>query len=123
MIPSSLKKLAMGIVPYGDKGGKDESEASDSEASSHSTINRVDSSEHGSPGSPVRSRSNSGAPSERTLDEESILNGWVRRYYALQQQVVSPQHPPPQWHSFPAARPRADGVLLWLAGIEAVDLM
>lgn len=122
MIPSSLKKLAMGIVPYGDKGGQG-GEDSDSEASSHSTFNRVDSNDPGSPaGSPVRSSSNSGAPSERTLDEESILNGWVRRYYALQQQVGSqlPTFFGP--HSF-ATRPHADELLLWCAGVKAVDFM
>jgi hypothetical protein len=27
-------------------------------------------------------------------DEESILNGWVRRYFALQQQVVLPARLP-----------------------------
>ena len=114
MMPSlNLKKFAMGIVPYGNSAKKEEDphrEGSDSEWSSHSTFSVASSSSSlgrsgsaasaasaHSPSSPLASphRGATGkggaARAERKSDEESILNGWVRRYFALQQQVP---HPP-----------------------------
>jgi len=103
VMPINLRKLAMGIVPYGNKSEKkEEPELSDSDCSSNSTfsrsgsLGRLASSEEGvavvahSPmaSSPQLSRADSTAgTAERTPDEESILNGWVRRFHALQQQV------------------------------------
>jgi hypothetical protein len=60
-----------GIVPYGNKGGLDGEHSGSSSQS----------------GASGRHRSEAVAGGERFLDEDSILNGWVKRYYALQQQV------------------------------------
>ena len=110
----NLKKLAMGIVPYG--GAKAKDEHNDSDDSSHSTVtpgvsragsehqmSRSGSSEsassrggHAAPagaaaagGGAQRVHANERGTVERSLslDEESMLNGWVRRYFALQLQV------------------------------------
>ena len=109
----NLKKLAMGIVPYG--GAKAKDEHNDSDDSSHSTVSRAGSEHqmsrsgstesassrggHAAPagvaaagGGAQRVRANERGTGERTLDEESMLNGWVRRYFALQHQVSRSVH-------------------------------
>ena len=96
-----MKRLAMGIAPYckfSDKKQQDRAQEkyeSDTDCSSHSTSSVGSASSSASVASTLASphhasRTGSAGRAESTPDEESILNGWVRRYFGLQQQVVLP---------------------------------
>ena len=72
MAAQGSREGGAGIVPYGNKGGPDGEHAGSSSQSGASGRHRE-----------------TVAGGERFLDEDSILNGWVKRYYALQQQVCA----------------------------------
>ena len=110
-----LKKIAMGIAPYGkpDKKEQDRSQEKhdpDTDGSTHSTSSVGSANSRASSSASVASTlasphraSKKGSvgmaeypfeSGKRGPDEESILNGWVRRYFALQPQVVLPARLP-----------------------------
>ena len=104
-----LQKIAMRIAPYGQSADKKQQDRaqeryeSDTDCSTHSTSSVGSASSLASSSASVAStmasphrasKKGSVGMAEYRPDEESILNGWVRRYFALQQQVVLPARLP-----------------------------
>jgi len=119
---TTMKRLAMGIAPYckfSDKKQQDRAQEkyeSDTDCSSHSTSSVGSASSSASVASTLASphhasRTGSAGRAEYTPDEESILNGWVRRYFGLQQQVVLPA-PICDLHSLHPSARLTDGVVV-----------